>query len=116
YVRHEEGHTWSADTRAFLSRNLDQWNGLQTELLYPSAGMFVGDGYPRPRTWAVLNPATPGPYGDRWGDTPFSEAFARGLRSIGQDVTVYRRGEFTDESPRPDVVVWMRGLTRAEPV
>lgn len=116
YVRHESGHTWSAKTRAFLSRNVAQWHGLQTELLEPSEGLFLGDGYPRRRRWAILNPATPGPYGDKWGDTPFCESLAHALRRLGQDVTVYRRGEFDEESPRPDVVLWVRGLTEAEPI
>lgn len=114
YVRHQEGHTWNAETRAFLSRNLDQWTGLPADLLQPTRGLFRGDGYPRKRRWALLNPATPGAYGDRWGDTPFCESLARELRRRGEDVTVYRRGEFDEQSPRPDVVLWVRGLTRAE--
>jgi len=116
YVRHEDGHTWSAETRAFLSRNRDQWTGLQTELLRRPAGLFLGDGRPRKRRWAILNPATRGVYGDKWGDTAFCESLAHELRRLGQDVVVYRRGEFDEQSPRPDVALWIRGLTPAQRV
>lgn len=71
----------------------------------------VTEGAPRLR-WAIKNPATTGPYGDRWGDTHFAEAVASALRSLGQEVMVDRRDAFHRPTGRhDDVNLVLRGLT-----
>lgn len=66
--------------------------------------------------WAINNPATPGRWGDRWGDTHFANSLARSLRRLGQSVQIDRR----DSRDRPsrsqdDVVLTLRGLEQVAP-
>ncbi len=76
----------------------------------------VTEGDPRLR-WAIKNPATTGPYGDRWGDTHFAEALASALRGLGQEVVIDRRDAFHRPTGRhDDVNLVLRGLTRFEAV
>ncbi len=68
---------------------------------------------PAPRLrWAIKNPASPGPLGDRWGDTHFATAVAGALRELGQEVVVDRRPEFDRVTgAHDDVALLLRGLT-----
>lgn len=61
--------------------------------------------------WAIDTAATPGRWGDLWGDTHFANSLAGALRRLGQQVTVDRR----DTRDRPDraqddVILVLRGL------
>ena len=74
----------------------------------------------RPRTsglrWAIDTAATPGRWGDQWGDTYYAISLARALRRLGQQVTLDRRDTRDRESrSQDDVVVVLRGLERVEP-
>jgi len=77
----------------------------------------IPDGRTVPRLrWAFHNPASPGPRGERWGDTHFIDAIARELRGLGQDAVSYRRGSYdVPATAFDDVVVALRGLERIHP-
>ncbi|MFT4216309.1 MAG: glycosyltransferase [Micropruina sp.] len=66
--------------------------------------------------WAIDTAATPGRWGDLWGDTHFAVSLAHALRRLGQQVTIDRR----DTRDRPsraadDVVLGLRGLELGRP-
>ena len=67
-------------------------------------------GLPRLR-WAVKIAAKGGPYGDAWGDTYFAADLVRGLRSLGQEAFVDRRGahERPGSDHLDDVTLTLRG-------
>jgi O-antigen biosynthesis protein len=66
--------------------------------------------------WSV-NIGSPGGWrGDLWGDTYFGYGLAEGLRALGQEVVVLRRG--ADDHPMSylaDVALTIRGLKRVHP-
>ncbi|MEO5709934.1 MAG: glycosyltransferase, partial [Nocardioidaceae bacterium] len=75
----------------------------------------VAEGAPRLR-WALKNPATPGSWGDAWGDTHFARNLATGLRALGQEVVVDRRDDYYRPSGYlDDVVLTLRGRTELVP-
>jgi hypothetical protein len=67
-------------------------------------------GLPRLR-WAVKIAAKGGPYGDVWGDTYFAADLVRGLRFLGQEAFVDRRGahERPGSDHLDDVTLTLRG-------
>jgi hypothetical protein len=67
-------------------------------------------GLPRLR-WAVKIAAKGGPYGDVWGDTYFAADLVRGLRALGQEAFVDRRGahERPASDHLDDVTLTLRG-------
>ncbi len=66
--------------------------------------------------WAIDTAATPGRWGDLWGDTYFAISLARALRRLGQTVSIDRRDTRDRESrSQDDVVVTLRGLERVDP-
>ena len=85
------------------------------------AGRARGWGAPDTRQetslrWAIDTAATPGRWGDRWGDTHFADSLAAALRRRGQQVTVDRRDTRGRASrAADDVVVTLRGLTAVDP-
>ena len=66
--------------------------------------------------WAIDTAATPGRWGDLWGDTHFAESLARALRRLGQQVTIDRR-DTRERAGRAedDVVLALRGLEIGPP-
>jgi hypothetical protein len=81
----------------------------------PAARASVAEGAPRLR-WAIKNPATPGEWGDWWGDTHFAGCLAASLRSLGQEVVIDRRDEFHRRSGHlDDVVLTLRGRSEYHP-
>lgn len=78
-------------------------------------GEGVAAGAPQLR-WS-LNIGSPGGWrGDRWGDTYFGHGLAEGLRALGQEVVLLRRG--ADDHPMShlsDVALTIRGLKRVHP-
>lgn len=67
---------------------------------------------PAPRLrWAIDTAATPGRWGDLWGDTHFAVSLAEALRRLGQLVRIDRR-DTRDRASRAadDVVLALRGL------
>lgn len=79
--------------------------------------MTSDDAWQRPRLrWAIDTAATPGRWGDLWGDTHFAESLARALRRLGQQVTIDRR-DTRDRASRAedDVVLALRGLEIGPP-
>ena len=81
----------------------------------PAARASVVEGAPRLR-WAIKNPATPGEWGDWWGDTHFANCLAASLRSLGQEVVIDRRDEFYRRSGHlDDVVLTLRGRSEFRP-
>lgn len=76
--------------------------------------MVAADGTRKPAQglrWAIDTAATPGRWGDLWGDTHFANSLAAALRRLGQHVTIDRRD--TRDRPdraRDDVVLVLRGL------
>ena len=66
--------------------------------------------------WAIDTAATPGRWGDLWGDTHFAESLARALRRLGQQVTIDRR-DTRERAGRAedDVVRALRGLEIGPP-
>ncbi len=66
--------------------------------------------------WAIDTAATPGRWGDLWGDTHFAESLARALRRLGQQVTIDRRDTRERASrAEDDVVLALRGLEIGPP-
>jgi O-antigen biosynthesis protein len=66
--------------------------------------------------WSVNIGSPGGGRGDQWGDTYFGHGLAEGLRALGQDVVLLRRG--ADDHPMSylsDVAVTIRGLKRVHP-
>src|SRR6478672_1482504 len=81
----------------------------------PAARVSVAEGVPRLR-WAIKNPATPGEWGDWWGDTHFAGCLAGSLRALGQEVVIDRRDEFHRGSGHlDDVVLTLRGRSEYHP-
>ncbi|MDF1488674.1 glycosyltransferase family protein [Tessaracoccus caeni] len=82
-------------------------------------GRFTGRRQPaaRPRlNWAIDTAATPGRWGDQWGDTYFAISLARALRRLDQSVQIDRRDtRDRDSRSQDDVVVTLRGLERVTP-
>lgn len=66
--------------------------------------------------WAIKSAALPGPVGDLWGDTFFSEDLAAALRRLGQEVVIDRRDSHQRAASEhlDDVVLALRGLTRID--
>ena len=103
-VRHEPRHLVGEDRRTAL-----------TEPVLERVPVTVSEGVPGLR-WAIKNPATPGEWGDAWGDTHFARNLATSLRALGQEVVVDRRDDFY----RPggvldDVVLTLRGRSAFAP-
>lgn len=66
--------------------------------------------------WGIRLSSTPGPWGDRWGDTHFAASLAAALRQHGQQVVTYRRGaHHTRAAYLDDVVLGIRGLHPVRP-
>jgi GT2 family glycosyltransferase len=65
--------------------------------------------------WALKIAAYGGPRGDIWGDVAFAEDLAHGLRELGQEVVIDRRGAHVrpGSDHLDDVVVHLRGLVPA---
>jgi hypothetical protein len=81
-------------------------------LTRPPATVAAGSaaGLPQLR-WAVKVAAKGGPYGDEWGDTYFADDLVRGLRALGQQAFVDRRGahERPGSDHLDDVTLTLRG-------
>lgn len=61
--------------------------------------------------WAIDTAATPGRWGDLWGDTHFANSLAAALRRLGQHVGIDRRDTRNrPDRARADVVLVLRGL------
>ena len=61
--------------------------------------------------WSLKLPSSPGPSGDRWGDTHFADALASALGDLGQDVVTRRRGAHeAGPTHLDDVAMAVRGL------
>ena len=61
--------------------------------------------------WAIDIAATPGPWGERWGDLHFAKSLAAALRRLGQQVAIDHRGAGRRASREyDDVVLTLRGL------
>ena len=61
--------------------------------------------------WSLKIPSSPGPSGDRWGDTHFADALASALRDLGQDVVTRRRGAHAaGPTHLDDIALAVRGL------
>lgn len=66
--------------------------------------------------WAIDTAATPGRWGDLWGDTHFADSLARALRRLGQTVTVDRRDtRGRPDRRRDDVALTLRGIATDRP-
>jgi O-antigen biosynthesis protein len=66
--------------------------------------------------WAIKNPATPGEWGEGWGDTHFARSLAKALDGLGQSVVIDNRPEFHRATGRlDDVVLVLRGLEPYRP-
>lgn len=65
--------------------------------------------------WAIKIAAHGGPRGDIWGDVAFAEDLARGLRELGQEVVIDRRGAHSrpGSDQLDDVTLHLRGLVPA---
>lgn len=69
-----------------------------------------------PLRWAIDTAATPGRWGDAWGDTHFAVSLARALGRLGQIVQIDRRNTRDRASRREDdVVLTLRGLEQVAP-
>ena len=67
-------------------------------------------------SWAIDTAATPGRWGDLWGDTHFANSLAAALRRRGQRVVIDRRDTRGRASRAEDhVVVTLRGLEEVAP-
>lgn len=66
--------------------------------------------------WAIDTAATPGRWGDLWGDTHFADSLARALRRLGQTVTVDRKDtRGRPDRRRDDVALTLRGIGTDRP-